>query len=191
MEQWCPAGERNRAEPSVRCEAGGGVWRALTPRTGSRTCSHTRIDDPHDEAIVSFTSARQSRDMKLSERADTHSRKGIAVSWDVFVQDLPPGIDSIADIPDDFRPASLGPREAIVAGILTVVPDADFADPTWGRIEGPDEQAGIGFHSLSRNRGLDPSRLWFCPSRATRAADRRRVVGGLRRRSPLGGDRRG
>jgi len=76
--------------------------------------------------------------MKLSERADTHSRNGIAVGWDVFVQDLPPGIDSIADIPDDFRPASLGPREAIVAGILTVVPDADFADPTWGRIEGPD-----------------------------------------------------
>jgi hypothetical protein len=58
------------------------------------------------------------------------------VSWDVFVQDLPLGIGSIADISDDYRPAPLGPPEAIIAGIVTVVPDADFSDPALGRIEG-------------------------------------------------------
>ena len=57
------------------------------------------------------------------------------MSYDIFVQDLPPGITSVADIPDDFRPAPIGPRQAIVDGILGVFAAADFSDPHWGRIE--------------------------------------------------------
>ena len=58
------------------------------------------------------------------------------MSWDVFVQDLPAGIESVGDIPDDFVPRDLGPRAAIVQAIQRAVPSIDFTDPTWGRIEG-------------------------------------------------------
>src|SRR3569832_757136 len=58
------------------------------------------------------------------------------MSWDIFVQDLPAGVQSVEDIPDDFAPKELGPRAEIIAKIKEVVPDADFSDPTWGRIEG-------------------------------------------------------
>lgn len=60
------------------------------------------------------------------------------MSWDIFVQDLPPGLSTVEDFPDDFVPGSIGRRSEIVAGIQGVVPDVDFTDPTWGRIEGPD-----------------------------------------------------
>src|SRR5258708_5699610 len=60
------------------------------------------------------------------------------MSWDIFVQDIPPGISAAADMPDDFVPKSLGPRCVIIDKIRTVVPNADFTDPTWGRIDAPD-----------------------------------------------------
>jgi hypothetical protein len=59
------------------------------------------------------------------------------VSWDIFVQDLPPDAETVAEIPDDFRPAPLMARSALIERIRGVVPEADFGDPTWGRIEGP------------------------------------------------------
>ena len=61
-----------------------------------------------------------------------------AMSWDIFVQDLPPDAGSVDDIPKDFRPKPLGPRSEIIAKIREVVPNADFSDPSWGDIEGPD-----------------------------------------------------
>ncbi len=60
------------------------------------------------------------------------------MSWDIFVQDLPPGIRSVAEFPDDFAPRPIGTRSSIVEAITTVVPDVDFSDPAWGRIVGPD-----------------------------------------------------
>jgi hypothetical protein len=57
------------------------------------------------------------------------------VSWDIFVQDFPRHAVAIADIPDDFESAPLGPRDEIVKKILEVVPTANFTDPTWGTIE--------------------------------------------------------
>jgi hypothetical protein len=60
-----------------------------------------------------------------------------AVSFDVFVQDLPPDARTVADIPDDFAPKPIGRRVDIVAGIIRAAPAADFADPTWGVIDGP------------------------------------------------------
>lgn len=59
------------------------------------------------------------------------------MSRDIIVQDLPAGARRVEDIPDDFEPRALGPRAGIVAGILAVVPEADFTDPAWGRIDGP------------------------------------------------------
>lgn len=61
----------------------------------------------------------------------------VAVSFDVFVQDVPLDARTIADIPDDFRPGPIGRRSDILDAILRVAPDADFSDPTWGHIDGP------------------------------------------------------
>ena len=58
------------------------------------------------------------------------------MSRDIFVQDIPPEIRSLEDIPSDFQPALIGRRSEIISRILDVVPFADFSDPSWGRIDG-------------------------------------------------------
>ena len=60
------------------------------------------------------------------------------MSFDIFVQDLPMGVRSVADIPDDFMPQPLGPRARIVDAIRAVAPHVDFADPEWATIDGAD-----------------------------------------------------
>lgn len=60
------------------------------------------------------------------------------MSWDIFVQDLPRDAKSIADIPADFRPRPIGTRTDVIRKIKEVTPDADFSDPSWGRIEADD-----------------------------------------------------
>lgn len=57
------------------------------------------------------------------------------MSWDIFVQELPPGITAVDEIPEDFRPGPIGRRHEIVAGITRVVPSVDLSNPDWGRIE--------------------------------------------------------
>ena len=59
------------------------------------------------------------------------------MSWDIFVQDMPSGLTSAADMPDDFAPKSLGVRQVIIEKIRSVVPTADFSEPAWGVIDGP------------------------------------------------------
>jgi hypothetical protein len=62
--------------------------------------------------------------------------KGIAVSRDIFVQDLPPGVASVADIPNDFVPQPLPvTRSQILAAIRAEAPECDARDPTWIRID--------------------------------------------------------
>jgi hypothetical protein len=53
---------------------------------------------------------------------------------DIFVQDLPSGICSTEDIPDDFVPGLIGRREQFIATIKDIAPHADFSDPSWGVI---------------------------------------------------------
>ncbi|MGB5694043.1 MAG: hypothetical protein WBM46_00190 [Polyangiales bacterium] len=60
------------------------------------------------------------------------------MSWDIFIQDLPEGIESVADISEDFRPSALGCREELIAAILEVFPRADFRDPAWGVLDEAD-----------------------------------------------------
>jgi hypothetical protein len=61
------------------------------------------------------------------------------MSWDVFVQDLPPAARATDDIPDGFRPGPLAirDRDEIIQLICEVAPGANFRDPSWGIIEGP------------------------------------------------------
>src|SRR5262245_9286514 len=79
------------------------------------------------------------------------------MSWDIFVQDIPEGLAAAADLPEDFEPKSLGSRGALIEKIRSVVPNADFADPAWGLIDGPgysievnlgskEEVDGFAFH---------------------------------------------
>lgn len=62
----------------------------------------------------------------------------MAMSRDIFVQDIPPNVRTVADIPDDFE---AGPLPFSHADVLRVVtdhaPDADFADPEWGHVVVP------------------------------------------------------
>jgi len=66
------------------------------------------------------------------------------MSWDIYVQDIPAAAQSPADISDEFQPKPLGKRTDIIATICGVVPSADFSDPTWGKIDGPDYSIEIG-----------------------------------------------
>ena len=57
------------------------------------------------------------------------------MSWDVFVQDLPAAIESVAEIPDDFWPGPIGARADLARRITEIAPDVEFSDPGWGRTE--------------------------------------------------------
>jgi hypothetical protein len=59
------------------------------------------------------------------------------MSWDIFVQDLPPGIASVDEIPDDFRPSPIGRRSEIIAKLSALYPECDFGDPSWGILDLP------------------------------------------------------
>ena len=59
------------------------------------------------------------------------------MSWDVFIQDLPPDARSVRDIPDAFSPRPLGSRADIIARVKGRFPDTDFSDPTWGKLQRP------------------------------------------------------
>jgi len=39
------------------------------------------------------------------------------MSWDVFVQDLPADAESVEDIPNEFRPQTIGDRQHIIDAI--------------------------------------------------------------------------
>lgn len=61
-----------------------------------------------------------------------------AVSWDISIQDLPDGVATVADIPDDYRPKPLGHRSALIERIRGFAPTANFSDPAWGELVTPD-----------------------------------------------------
>jgi hypothetical protein len=70
------------------------------------------------------------------------------MSWDIFVQDIPPLARSVKEIPPDFDPTAFGKRSDLVARIREVAPNADFTSPAWGSIE------GLGY-SIEVNMGED------------------------------------
>lgn len=76
------------------------------------------------------------------------------MSWDIFVQDLPRDAKTTADIPDDFKSASLGPRAGIIKRILEVVPTADFSDPAWGVVAGKDWSIEVNLGNDERCDGF-------------------------------------
>jgi hypothetical protein len=60
------------------------------------------------------------------------------MSWDISIQNLPRDVKTVAEIPDDYQPQPIGPRDQLIARILEVLPDIDFSDPTWGMLDSGD-----------------------------------------------------
>lgn len=88
------------------------------------------------------------------------------MSWDVFVQNAPREAKTVADIPADFRPTSIGKREEIVARIKEVFPTANFLDSSWGTIQGQgwsielnmgssEDCKGFAFHIRGRREAAE------------------------------------
>jgi hypothetical protein len=57
------------------------------------------------------------------------------MSWDVFIQDLPDEARRVVEVPDDFQPRPLGARAQLISRIASQFPDADFTDPSWGKLQ--------------------------------------------------------
>jgi hypothetical protein len=70
------------------------------------------------------------------------------VSWDIYVQDIPPSVKSVSEMPADFAPRPLGRRSDIIARIREVVPNADFTSPAWGLIDGPDFSIEVSMRDM-------------------------------------------
>ena len=86
----------------------------------------------------------------VKKRKSTH-----AMSWDIFVQDLPKNASTIKEIPRDFAPEPIGKRSQIIDKIRKIVPAADFSEPSWGRIRGDN-------WSIEVNMGKDEECSGFC-----------------------------
>ncbi len=59
------------------------------------------------------------------------------MSWDIFIQDLPNDVASVAEIPEDYNPRPIGKRSELIAAIRTAIPQVDFADPSCGHLNLP------------------------------------------------------
>ena len=65
-------------------------------------------------------------------------QRGIGVSRDIFVQDLPAGIASVDDIPEEFVPRPLTvTRAQVIAALCAEAPHANISDPAWVTIVVP------------------------------------------------------
>ncbi len=78
------------------------------------------------------------------------------MSWDIFVQDLPPDARTIREIPDQFKPSPLGARSALIQQIRSIARSADFTDPAWGRLDAPtfSVEFSLGSEELVRSFAL-------------------------------------
>jgi hypothetical protein len=65
------------------------------------------------------------------------------MSWDIFIQNLPSGLGSLDDIPEDYVPAPIGARAKLIEMIKDAVPAADFSDPAWGIISTDDASVEV------------------------------------------------
>ena len=78
------------------------------------------------------------------------------MSWDIFVQDLPPNIRTVADIPDTFTPAPLCTRAELIRRIQSFDPSVRFDDPAWGTLDAPtfSVEFSLGSEELVRSFAL-------------------------------------
>jgi hypothetical protein len=61
-----------------------------------------------------------------------------AMSWDIYVMEIPPEVTCVDDLPKDYDPGPIGTRAEIVSKITEICPIADFSSGLdWGTISGP------------------------------------------------------
>jgi hypothetical protein len=75
------------------------------------------------------------------------------MAWDIFIQDLPP-VPSVADIPADFRPGTLGPAEVAVPRILAAVPFAEQQDDDWFFMRTPEIDLSMQLNKVAGTNEL-------------------------------------
>ena len=86
------------------------------------------------------------------------ARHDWSVSFDVYAFVPPPGVSQIEDMPNDYEPASLGRRDAVVEVIRQVAPDMDSSDPSLLVLDGPDHLIEIGLGANAEVDGM----MFFC-----------------------------
>ncbi len=103
----------------------------LTFRRSPQPPAFLRAAARGDSPLLGFVAARSpAAAAQLGVSSARH-----AMSWDIYIQDFPAAAKKVADIPNDFRPRSLGMRADLIAQIREVVPTADFSNPDWGLFE--------------------------------------------------------
>ena len=58
------------------------------------------------------------------------------MTWDVLLQRVPEGLASLDDMPDHFRPPSLGSAQEVAERLRAALPGVDFSDPVRGKLRG-------------------------------------------------------
>jgi hypothetical protein len=58
------------------------------------------------------------------------------MSWDVIVHRFPRNIETIEQLPDDFKPSAIGSRAEVAQAVRKVFPDANISDLGWLVIDG-------------------------------------------------------
>jgi len=67
------------------------------------------------------------------------------MSWDLFAAKIPSEWRTTEDMPHGWDPPIIGTPGELKERIKTIAPNADFSDPKWGRIVGPDYVLEIPF----------------------------------------------
>lgn len=57
------------------------------------------------------------------------------MSWDLYIYNWPKDIKTLKDIPDDWDPPPIALRSEIISKIKAAIPQADFSNPSTGKIE--------------------------------------------------------
>src|SRR5579871_5456196 len=68
------------------------------------------------------------------------------MSWDIIIMNFPADAKSTSEIPQDYQPKPLGPRQDVINRIHELLSGVDFSDPSWGIF------VGVGF-SIEFNTG--------------------------------------
>ena len=66
------------------------------------------------------------------------------MSRDIFVRDIPAGISSVDEIPDDWQPQPLPfGHAAVVEAVRELAPEADTTDPAWMHVTLPGVEVNV------------------------------------------------
>jgi len=77
-------------------------------------------------------------------RSENDRELGRPMSWEILVQDLP-NVANLEDVPNDFRPGSIGTRTELIARIKKVAPSAEEQDG-WLFVQNAEVDLSIQFH---------------------------------------------